>query len=156
MAGSNQKDFFPLIVDNGSCMVKAGFTGYDTPCACSLWFACLPVVFGIMAGMDQKNTFSVGWFSQVQFLDKVTVQTVLTVWKCRCSAVAVHRRSSTSLSLRRVYFPRSRLLSDQRHFLRLLSALSWWTTMAMCGFGLIPMVQTARLTLEILSLSSTR
>ena len=76
VAGINQKDFFALIVDNGSCMVKAGFTGYDTPRACSLWFAGMPVMFCIMAGMDQKNTFSVGWFPQVQFLDEVMVQTV--------------------------------------------------------------------------------
>ena len=53
---------------------------------------------------------------QVQFLDEVmvistgaVVQTVQTVWKCRCSAAAVHRRSSTSLSSRRGCFPRSRL-----------------------------------------------
>ena len=63
MAGINQKDFFALIVDNGRLMVKAGFSGCDTPRACSLWFARMPVMFGIMAGMDQKNTFSGGWFS---------------------------------------------------------------------------------------------
>ena len=55
MVGINQKDFFALIVDNGSCMVKAGFTGYDTPRACSLWFAGRPVMFGIMAGMDDRS-----------------------------------------------------------------------------------------------------
>ena len=116
-------------VDNGSWMVKAGFTGYDTPRSCSLWFASMPVMFAIMAGMDQKNTFSVGWFPLVQFLDKVVVQTVLTVWKCRCSEAAVHRRSSTSLSLRRGCFPRSRQLSDQRF----TSSLTWWTMSLMCG-----------------------
>ena len=58
MASINQKDFFALIVDNGSCMVEAGFTGYDTPRACSLWFAGMPVMFGIMACMNQKNTCS--------------------------------------------------------------------------------------------------
>ena len=31
MSGMDQKDFFALIVVNGSCMVKAGFTGYVSP-----------------------------------------------------------------------------------------------------------------------------
>ena len=31
MAGMDQKDFFALIVVYGSCMVKAGFTGFVTP-----------------------------------------------------------------------------------------------------------------------------
>ena len=57
MAGVDQTDILAL-VDTGSCMVKAGFTtGYDTPHACSLWAVGRSVMFGIMAGMDQKNTF---------------------------------------------------------------------------------------------------
>ena len=57
MAGMDQTDILAL-VDTGSCMVKAGFTtGYDTPHACSLWAVGRSVMFGIMAGMDQKNTF---------------------------------------------------------------------------------------------------
>ena len=54
MASMDQKDFFALIVVNGSCMVKAGFTGYVAPRAFSLWSVCRPVMFGIMADMDQK------------------------------------------------------------------------------------------------------
>ena len=54
MAGMDQKDFFALIVVNGSCMVKAGFTGYVSPRAFSLWSVCRPVMFGIMADVDQK------------------------------------------------------------------------------------------------------
>ena len=39
-------------------MVKAGFSsGYDTPHACSLWAVGRSVMFCIMAGMEQKNTF---------------------------------------------------------------------------------------------------
>ena len=54
MAGMDQKDFFALIVVNGSCMVKAGFTGYVSPRSFSLRSVCRPVMFGIMADMDQK------------------------------------------------------------------------------------------------------
>ena len=54
MAGMDQKDFFALIVVYGSCMVKAGFTGYDTPRTFSLWAVGKPVMFGTMADMDQK------------------------------------------------------------------------------------------------------
>ena len=62
MAGINQKDFFAVIVDNGSCMFKAGFTGYDTPRACSRWFAGRPLMFDIMAGIrgpDSENCLEV-------------------------------------------------------------------------------------------------
>ena len=45
MAGMNQTDTLALFVDNG------GFTGYDTPRACSCWFVGRPVMFGIMAGL---------------------------------------------------------------------------------------------------------
>ena len=58
-SASRAKDFFALIVDNGSCTVKAGFAGFDKPRACSLWFASMPVTFGIMDGMDQKGFFKV-------------------------------------------------------------------------------------------------
>ena len=33
----SQTDILALFVGNGSCMLKAGFTGCDTPRACFLW-----------------------------------------------------------------------------------------------------------------------
>ena len=49
-ASMDQKNILAL-VDTGSCMVKAGFTGYDTPRACSCWSVGRLVMFGIMAGI---------------------------------------------------------------------------------------------------------
>ena len=57
MAGMSQTDILALFFGNGSCMLKAGFTGYDTPRACFLWSVGRHLMFGIMAGMDLKNTF---------------------------------------------------------------------------------------------------
>ena len=57
MVGMSQTDILALFVGNGSCMLKAGFTGYDTPRACFLWSVGRHLMFGIMAGMDLKNTF---------------------------------------------------------------------------------------------------
>ena len=48
MAGMNQTDILALFVDNGSCMVMAGFTGHDTPRACSCLSVGRLVMFGIM------------------------------------------------------------------------------------------------------------
>ena len=57
MAGMSQTDILALFFGNGSCMLKAGFTGYDTPRACFLWSVGRHLMFGIMAGMDLKHTF---------------------------------------------------------------------------------------------------
>ena len=79
MVGINQKDFFALIVDNGSCMVKAGFTGYDTPRACSLWFAGIPVMFGIMAGMDQRGQLCCEMVVDIPFVPQKMIPMVQTI-----------------------------------------------------------------------------
>ena len=54
-AGMDQTDIFAL-VDTGSCMSRLVFLLVTLPHACSLGAVGSFVMFGIMAGMDLKNT----------------------------------------------------------------------------------------------------
>ena len=43
-------------------MCLAGFTGDGTSCAVFLSVFCRPEMLGIMAGLDQKDSYVLGWF----------------------------------------------------------------------------------------------
>ena len=43
-------------------MCLAGFTGDGTSCAVFFSVVCRPEMLGIMAGLDQKDSYVLGWF----------------------------------------------------------------------------------------------
>ena len=43
-------------------MCLAGFTGDDTSCSVFLSVVCRPEMLGIMASLDQKDSYVLGWF----------------------------------------------------------------------------------------------
>ena len=106
MAGMDQKNIFALFVDNG------GFTGYDTPRACSCWSVGRPVMFCIMAGIcplvccewrhgpdSAENCLAI---PQVQLLDEIVVPVV-----CNDNALV--------LSLRTLEVPQLQFLDKVFH-----------------------------------------
>ena len=79
MAGMNQTDIVALFVDNGSCMVKAGFTRFDT-------FRAWPVMFGII------HVSSLRSFPMVQTVRRtmeIPQFRVIKVFESRCAGRAV-------------------------------------------------------------------
>ena len=54
--------FFVLVVDNGSGMHWLVFTGDAAPRAVFFFVRGRPMMLGIKAGMNQKNSYAHGWF----------------------------------------------------------------------------------------------
>ena len=48
---------YTLVIDNGSCMTKAGFAGVDTPCVVFPTLVGRPRFQGIMVGMIQRDNY---------------------------------------------------------------------------------------------------
>ena len=51
------EDIATLVIDNGSCMCKAGFAGYDAPCVVFPSTVGRPKHQNMMLGMGEKDSY---------------------------------------------------------------------------------------------------